>query len=242
MSSPELETQSGPNIRRKLVAVALAAAAVIWASKLIPDAERPTLQEQEDAIDTSNPATTTTMLTPPSVVDDKNKPLNDYVGVACSSSERTIKAGDTIYDLSVAGIEDNKYFRNQVFAWQLNNLKEQAKENPELANPDNIQIGAKFQLLGNCVLHGSVSTVTEYPNGDLTAKPTRRGLKHVTFQNYQGADGEVHHDVRVVYTYDKEAHKYTGVYSCTSGPNVRNNNDPCLSYVSGAPEQNPWDE
>jgi hypothetical protein len=158
-----------------------------------------------------------------------------YYGPACSSEERTIKPGDTLFGLSTAGMQGNDAFTNEVFGWNLNYVKEQSKKDSELVDPDNIPIGHKLKIETDCIDVEGVHPVRGYTNFDYSdtnsVPPVTSYERRMTYQNYQGTDKKTHHLVTVNYETDKQG-KPEKVEYCEPVPD-------CYAYVAGAPDQPP---
>ena len=156
-----------------------------------------------------NPNTSTTSTPKPEHKATQPPSLKSYSdinarwsGLICQYKKRTVQPGDTVYDLTTKNLETDDYFKNRVFKWNMDHLKEQAATRPELANPDNLKIGTKFTILADCVDIGWM--YQDWRNDTNGKKPINPGIRPVTFQNYSGTDGATHHLTTVYYRTDKD--------------------------------------
>lgn len=180
---------------------------------------------------TEQPSTTTTTTIAPNLSNIKP----DYSGSVCYSQDRTIKPGDTVFGLTTVGLEKNDYFKNAVFGWNLNYIKEQSQKDPALSDPNNIPIGHKLRIQTDCLDLRPVRPVRDwenFDNNDSNSQPSISHYKrHVTYQSYTGTDNKKHNDVAVNYVTDEQG-SFKEVEYCEPAPD-------CYNYVAGAPEQPP---
>jgi len=181
------------------------------------------------------PEPTTTTTIGPSLANIKP----DYYGPVCSSETRTIKPGDTVFGLTTVGLKTDTYFLDQVFGWNLDYLKNQAKKDPALANPNDIAIGQKLKIETDCLEMWAVEPVRDWEHfkyDDTHPNAQPKVLYHerpVEFQFYPGTDGKTHNLVTVNYKSDPKGHPLA-VESCEPSPK-------CYDYVAGAPSHPPKD-
>ncbi len=150
--------------------------------------------------------------------------------LSCSYSERTIQAGNTVFALTTAGLHDNEWFMNQVYAFNLKDIARQAETDPALRDPDNIAIGHSFKILDHCVDAGPVSIHYDDSHYDFTDPNYRAPSEYrrdISYQSYPGTDGQDHNNVVVTYL-TNQAGMLLDVKSCAPAPS-------CYLYVEGSP-------
>ena len=161
----------------------------------------------------------------------------DYGGPACSSKEVTIKPGDTVFGLTTKGLKDRyygHYYVDQIFAWNLDYIKEQSKKDLVLADPGSIPIGHKLKIQTDCLFLDPVIPERDYANFDYDssnpdAKPPIDGYRRIMkYQFYEGTDGKTHNLVEVDYSSNSKG-EFLAVEDCYPDPE-------CYDYVAGMPK------
>lgn len=162
--------------------------------------------------------------------------------VVCSKGKATIKEGDTLFGITTQGLHKDKNFMNQVFAWNLDNVKKAGKNRPALSDPDAIPVGTRFSIMTDCVKLGAA--VPEYDTHNISPS----GMVGITgytrdaaYQNFTGTDGLVRHMVTVRYHsnavgdfYDPSTDEPFKPEACSPSPE-------CYQYIPDAPKAIPAD-
>jgi hypothetical protein len=166
------------------------------------------------------------------VVQAPREPSN-FFGENCISQTHTIKLGETVFSLSAAGLREDPEFMDAVFAWNLSYVHEQAKKNKALANLNDLSIGTKVKIYGDCISYEPVWKSYIYNPNNPNAQPTLGNVRELVYQNYQGTDGKTHHSVTVDYQSSPRG-ELLRVEDCEPSPG-------CFDYVAGAPSHPPQD-
>ncbi len=138
--------------------------------------------------------------------------------LTCHPETVRIHEGNTIYGLTTAGLARNDYMTNWVFQWNLEEIAKQAETDPALQNPSDIPIEHKVSILRNCAMVGWTWRDWEYGTDK---NPVYE--RDVTYQDFHGTDGQVHHDVTVTYVAERAGKITNQIVDCRELD--------CLDYV-----------